>query len=194
MSLECRFLPSGFPGCRAAPTAPSMQRGLCALVASLPERRTRPANYKSHGARLPEARGRRCRPHVARRRGWGRACSATRAGWPRQAGASPRAFTPRNPATAFPIPSATAGAQVKLGGPVTAARRSGARTVHARVTRPHPVRALSEETSASPWTQHTLPLHSVSGTLQQAGLSPGGRPGPVLLPQNLCSSARTQSS
>lgn len=120
MSLECRFLPSGFPGCRAAPKAPSMQRGLCALVASLPERRTRPANYKSHGARLPEARGRRCRPHVARRRGWGRACYATGAGclaWPRRAGASPRAFTPRNPATAFPIPSATAGAPGEAGRP-----------------------------------------------------------------------------
>lgn len=67
------------------------------------------------------------------------------------------------------------GPQVKLGGSVTAARRSGARTVHARVTRPHPGRALSEVTSASPRTQPTFLVHSVSGTLLQAGVSPGGR-------------------
>ena len=64
--------------------------------------------------------------------------------------------------------------RVKLGGSVTAARRSGARTVLARVTRPHPGRALSEVTSASPHTQHKLLVLCLSGTLLQAGVSPGG--------------------
>ncbi|CAI9167433.1 unnamed protein product [Rangifer tarandus platyrhynchus] len=101
-----------------------------------------------------------------------RQATRTRAGCP--AGPPPRAFTPRNPAAAPPIPSATAGTPGEAGRLCYCRSEERSQTIHARVTRPHPGRALSEVTSASPRTQHTLLVHCLSGTLLQVGVSPGG--------------------
>lgn len=196
-SPECRFLPSGFPGCRAAPTAPSIQSGLRALVASLPERRTRPANYKSHGARLPEARRRRCGPHVARRRCWGRASYAAGAGcpaWPRRAGESPRAFTPRNPATAHSISSTTAGAPGEAGRLCHRLSEERSQNLPRPCDPPPPgLCPFGRDISLAMDTAHIAPSLLV-GDLAAGWPQSPPRPGPVLLPQNLGSSARTQSS
>lgn len=146
------FFPLGLPGCHAAPTAPTMQRSLHAQDASLRERLTRPANYESHGAWLPEARLRCCLrgPHVARAllhwssplpfrvSGGSQTREQEFAVRPAQWGgrAAPRAHT-AEPSRCFP-PAPWWELRPKLGGPVTAAPRSGARSAEARVTPPPP--------------------------------------------------------